>query len=239
MLSRAYFRTALIFSQLLVGFVHPEIDDDQEAWSRSAWPPDSSSLMPFEKDGLFGYISQNGKIVIPPRFRIAYPFYPEGSAAIVDSNGMGHYIDRQGNLRFRAYAFDNGPDPFFDGFARYVHQGKIGFIDKSLKVRIPAKFGDAYYFRWGWAAYCEGCEHALRLEEPDFRYSGPPLKGKWGIIDTLGHRITPPIYAEVRIISKDMARACMTSSCALDGEDAGTTGKSSWIRLNRKGKPFN
>lgn len=226
----ACFSTALFVSP-----VFPQ--DEEDPWYATALPDSSTSpLIPFKRGDLYGYKNHRGKIVIKPRFIYADFFYPEGSAPVIDSKGSG-YIDLKGRLRFRAYPFDNGPDPFFEGFARYIEKGKLGFIDRRLKSRIPAQFGDAFPFRNGWTSYCIGCERAMQLEKRLYAKPGQVQKGKWGLMDTTGIRITPPIYGAIQIVSADTAIVCIECAYLFDGEHS-TISDGKWFPLDRKGNPY-
>lgn len=211
--------------------------DEEDPWYATALPDSSTSpLIPFKKNDLYGYRDRRGKIVIKPRFSYAGYFYPEGTAPVIDKNGSG-YIDLKGKLRFRAYLFDNGPDPFFEGFARYIYKGKLGFIDKRLNPRIPAQFGNAFPFRNGWTSYCVGCERAMQMEKRLYPKSGQILSGKWGLIDTTGVRITPPLYGAIQIVSTDTAIVCIECTYLFDGEHS-TVSDGTWFPLNRNGNPY-
>jgi hypothetical protein len=218
-------------------FIAPAFPQGEDPWYATAKPDSSTSLLfPFKKGDLYGYKDQLGKIVIKPRFIYADYFYPEGSAPVIDSKGSG-YIDLKGRLRFRAYLFENGPDPFFEGYARYIEKGKLGFIDRRLKRRIPAQFGDAFPFRDGWTSYCVGCERAMLLENRKYAKAGQVQKGKWGLMDTTGFRITPPIYGAIQIMNSDTAKACIECTYRFDGEHS-IVSDGKWILLNRKGSPI-
>jgi hypothetical protein len=80
-------------------------------------------------DGRWGYKDGKGNVVIPPTLNFAYEFKPGGIAAVVDANAQFAFIDPTGKPLARAYAFDNGPDYFQEGFARIVDANKkVGFI---------------------------------------------------------------------------------------------------------------
>lgn len=66
--------------------------------------------------------------------------------------------------------------PFFDGFAKVKFKGKTGFIDTSGKLRIEAKYDEAWFFNEGLAAV--------------------KWQGKWGFIDTTGTIQIEAIFEE-------------------------------------------
>ncbi len=77
----------------------------------------------------------------------ARPVPGSPSPVWIDSVGWG-YLDVGGNIA-PVLTFDNGPDPFVEGFARFREDGKTGFIDADLKVRIAATYQFASAFEGG------------------------------------------------------------------------------------------
>lgn len=154
--------------------------------------------VPFEQDGKWGYRNARG-IVVPPRLQQARPFSPEGIAAVVDDQGWA-YIDATGKLLVRPYVFDNGPDYFRQGLARFTGAGKFGFFDRRGRVAIPAKFDFAAPFSEGLAAVCEGCKE-VRLGEHSVRQGG-----RWGFIDRSGALVIPARFEEARQFENGRAK---------------------------------
>ena len=113
--------------------------------------PGNADRFAFEgPDGLYGYKDGKGRVAIAPRLRYAYEFKPGGIAAAVDNDTSFVFIDTAGKVIARAYAFDNGPDYFQEGYARIVDANKkIGFIDERGKIAIAPRFEDA-------ASFCHG-----------------------------------------------------------------------------------
>jgi len=88
------------------------------------------------------------------------------------------YVDRANRPVLRPYIFDNGPDYFAEGLARFVENGKMGFYDKALNIIIPAKYDFVFPFENGVAragthcttqkhgehasVYCEKWENVYR-----------------------------------------------------------------------------
>ena len=116
-------------------------------------------------DGLHGYKDGKGNVVIAPTLRFAYEFKPGGIAAVVDANGRFHFIDLSGKPLARAFAFDNGPDYFQEGFARIVGpDGTIGFISDRgvIPAGLAPRFERAQSFCHGKATVIEhGVEHEI------------------------------------------------------------------------------
>jgi hypothetical protein len=179
--------------------------------------PDGASqsvLAPFEKGGQWGYQDHQGKVIIAPRFQVAQEFSSHGIAAVVDDAGWA-YIDKRGNVLIRPFIFDNGPDYFREGLARFTRQGKFGFFDESGKVVIEPQFDFALPFSEGLAAFCDGCK-----EEADGEHRSVK-GGKWGFINRNGDIKIPAQFEEAR--SFEAGRAQVKS-------------KGQWRSINKKGE---
>ena len=168
---------------------------------------------PFEQDGRWGYKTAQGRVVIQPRFAVAKPFSPEGIAAVVDKQGWA-YVDRNGKLVIRPYVFDNGPDSFADGLARFTAGGKFGFFDKHGRVVIRLRFTFAAPFSEGRAVVCDGCREVAEGEHKSIR------GGRWGFIERTGALVIPLQFEEAESFDKGTARV------KLDGK---------WKRIDSKG----
>jgi hypothetical protein len=123
-------------------------------------------------DGRYGYKNKRGDTVIAPTLRYAYEFKPGGIAAAVSDDGTFVFIDPNGKVIARAFAYDNGPDYFQEGYARIVDGGKIGFIDDKGHIVIPPRFDEALGF----------CHGKAQVREA----------GKQLYIDKQGKPTTPP-----------------------------------------------
>lgn len=137
-----------------------------------------------DDNGPFGYREPSGRVVIEPRYDLAEEFTPEGIAAVADDEGFA-YIDRTGRVLIRPFNFDNGPDPFEDGLARFVENGKFGFFNTRAHVIIPARFDFACGFSEGLACFCVGCT----IDKSDEH--GIIRGGRWGYIDKTGAVVIP------------------------------------------------
>lgn len=120
-------------------------------------PRQKPKLKIFEKDNLFGYQDKNGNTVIKPIFQLAMDFNKKGVAFVATKDGW-FCIDSKGKQLLKPFIFDNGPDYFEDGFARFEENGKIGFFDEACQKVIPADFDFAYPFQSGFAKVCNGCK---------------------------------------------------------------------------------
>ena len=67
-----------------------------------------------------------------------------------------YYVGRDGHM-VPVVAYDNGPDAFVEGRARTQVDGKIGYIDRKLRVVIPPRYDWGFPFEHGKAVVCSGC----------------------------------------------------------------------------------
>ena len=98
-----------------------------------------------------------------------------------------YYVGRDGHM-VPVVAYDNGPDSFVEGRARTQVDGKIGYIDRKLRVVIPPRYDWGFPFEHGKAVVCSGC-----AQKPDGEHwfvEG----GMWGMVDRNGREIVPLQY---------------------------------------------
>ena len=81
----------------------------------------------------------------------------QGQSLIQDEKGWV-YVNERGEAVLRPFIYDNGPDYFEEGLARFVASGKMGFHDKSLKIWIPARYDFAFPFVDGKAKVGMDCK---------------------------------------------------------------------------------
>ena len=186
---------------------------------RESWAQEK--LVPFEKGGKWGYKNSHDKVVIEPQFIIAQDFTPEGIAAVVNTQGWA-YINQKGEIIIRPFLFDNGPDPFEEGLARFTTNNKFGFFNRAGKVVIGPQFDYAAPFHEGLAVICEGCKEATEGEHRFMR------GGKWGFIDTSGKIIIKPQFDYAMAFYEGLAAVCMKCRSPFDD------GK--WGYINNKGE---
>jgi hypothetical protein len=124
-------------------------------------------------DGTYGYKNAKGLVVIAPRLRYAYEFKPGGIAAAVDNDASFVFIDTTGKVIARAFAYDNGPDYFQEGYARIVDGGKVGFIDEHGRIAIAPRFDEADSFCHGKASVHEGGKE-LWIDKQGAPTTAPP-----------------------------------------------------------------
>jgi hypothetical protein len=105
---------------------------------------------------LYGYLQCDGSPGLPPRYLVGEEFTPGGIAAVRDETGW-QYIDRQGRFVVRPMIFDAGPDYFVEGVSRFVDGDRMGFIDDSGRVVVPAVHDFAFPFENGVARVGQHC----------------------------------------------------------------------------------
>jgi len=171
-------------------------------------------LVPFEKNGRWGYQDNTGKVVIPPRYQVAQEFSREGIAAVADQKGWA-YIDTGGNVIIRPLVVDNGPDYFAEDLARFTRAGKVGLFDRHGKVAVEPSYDYAMPFSEGRAAVCQGCAPTQDGEHRAVR------GGRWGFIDRRGVLVVPLRFEQADSFENGRARV------RLGGQ---------WRHIDREGK---
>ncbi|WP_061250517.1 WG repeat-containing protein [Leptospira noguchii] len=158
---------------------------------------------------LYGVIDLSGRYMIQPKFESIGRF-SEGLANVRDKKTRKHgFIDLTGNYKIDPiFEYSNG---FSGGFAA-IHddKSKWGHIDTSGKIAVPTKFrstgdfsegfADALTNKWGYID-----PTGTWAIQPTFtrtsRFSNGvavvEIKNKYGLINTSGEYILPPIYNHI------------------------------------------
>jgi hypothetical protein len=92
-----------------------------------------------------GYLNEDGEIVIPFKFEMAFPF-KEGLACVVEQNKCG-FINQKGEWVIENI-YDSSRD-FSEGLAAVRKEGKWGYIDKEGKIIIDFLYKKANDFTYG------------------------------------------------------------------------------------------
>lgn len=127
---------------------------------------EQDELIPFRKQGLYGYVNAEGQVVIEPQFEYAAAF-SEGLARAY-KNRLSGYIDKRGEWvippRFE-YAND-----FSEGLAGVsLGEEGWGFIDRSGQPVIPGRYGWIY----------GGFRHGIAEVAFDRKQAFINKKGEW------------------------------------------------------------
>lgn len=126
----------------------------------------SYGFIKVKKDGKYGFLNEDGAIVIPCQFEWASDFSENGLAFAVDESGLGGYIDKTGNCVIDPI-YETGT-PFKLGFAAVSQNGKYIYIRKNGMRAINGTFKYAGAF--------SDCGLAKFIK----------LNGEHGFIDTAG-----------------------------------------------------
>ena len=147
-----------------------------------------------------GRISAGG-IELSPRHLAALHFDAEGLGRVYAASRV-FYVLASGRSA-EVLLVDNGPDDFRDGLARGVAGGKVGFVDRSLAFRIPARWDHALPFERGHAVVCDGCVE-LEVEGGEHRVREG---GRWGLIDRAGRIVVPVEHTKEGLAASAAYRA--------------------------------
>lgn len=149
---------------------------------------EQSLPVPFEdQQGRWGLRQPGGRMLIPPRYILFMRVNRFGIAMVLDETGWAA-IDTRGQVLLRPFVFDNGPDEFQEGLARFVENNKMGFFNERCQKIIPARFDFALPFENGQARVCQGCR-SVKTDDEHSVIQG----GQWQVIDRSGQIIpTPP-----------------------------------------------
>jgi hypothetical protein len=144
------------------------------------WARYSEGLASFmNKDGRWGYVDRQGRVVVPAQFYLASDF-SEGLACVQTEKGYG-YIDKAGVFIIKP-VFDSA-DSFSEGLARVCQKERWGYIEKSGKLVLKSQYAAARQFSEG-LAYVQ------------IREASPPEGGRsilrWAYIDRSGRFVIGP-----------------------------------------------
>jgi hypothetical protein len=122
----------------------------------------SISNGPFEYGSACGYVNFKGDTIIPiGTFNMCFTDTFRTYAYVVDKDIYGEKmvaINRNREVIFEAYLFDNGPDFLSEGLFRITRNGKIGFANEQGEVVIEPIYECAYSFENGKAKVAKDCE---------------------------------------------------------------------------------
>jgi WG containing repeat len=157
------------------GNAAPAVAAKEDCSSRiEGWKAGNLDRFAFE-DGnhKFGFRDGKGRVVIAAQYNHVYEFSPYGIAAVVDATHPFLFIDASGKVLAQAFAYDNGPDYFQEGYARIVDPDKkVGFVTERGAIATPPRFEAA-------ASFCHG---KAEVE----------IDGETYFIDKHGNKTTPP-----------------------------------------------
>lgn len=131
-------------------------------------------LYTFKENGLYGFIDENGKVIVPPKYSFAENF-SEGFAGAFKEDDRYVYVNAEGREVIQR---DSCGKKFHDGYALawFDDEGFWGFIDEKGNTVIEPQFDEEYT-----AGFREGLVDVCKNE-------------KWGYIDKKGQVVIPFEY---------------------------------------------
>ncbi len=143
----------------------------------------NDTLIPYSKNGLWGYCNTERKVIIPCKYHLVSAF-SEGLGSVCFDERFG-FINATGKMVIpRKFDFASS---FFEGLAAVSIKGKFGYIDKAGSVIIPADFNFASDFEGGVAL----------IEK----------KGKMGYVNKAGKIVVPCKYDAISTFKNGVAIA--------------------------------
>lgn len=188
----------------------------------------------------WGYIDRSGKVVVEPAYLTAEPFF-EGLAVVgwLDpgqpepaSSWRSGYIDGDGNLAISLPQEYHGQS-FVEGYAIVWKNNKLaGFIDRTGRVVVPAKYKMAWAFSEGLASVQDE-DGKYGFVAPDGRvviphelaFAGPfhgglakvKVGGKFGYMDRQGQVAIPAKFSQASDFNEGFALVkCAEGQCLID-----------------------
>lgn len=141
-------------------------------------------------DGHAGLMEKTGEILLEPKYNGIDPFSDGFAAVQIESDESGvtsAFIDTLGRFVFeRTFGFIRS---FSEGYAAVEINGKWGFIDRTGKLAVEAKYDDVKDFYNGLAIV--GIK-----DRKSFRY---------GFIDTTGRIVIKPVYLDAGYFAYGLA----------------------------------
>lgn len=161
---------------------------------------------------VYGMIGRTGKMVFTDKVSWVDYRYSEGLVAAVSSSEprAGVYLDRQGKVAFKVPAWNERTAsqredahldwrqlnaPFQEGLAPFRSYNKIGFIDRTGQIVIPARFR-------GTKGFSEGRAAVMVI--------GATGEYVWGYTDRTGEMIIQPNFREAKPFAGPLARVVTT-----------------------------
>lgn len=124
-----------------------------------------------------GIMDINGKVVFPPKYeeieRYEEGFYP------FQQGGKWGFMDKNFNVKIAPKYGGPVAYAFFKGLSHYSVNNKVGFMDTTGKIVLPAIYDEAGMFN-------------------DEGHCMVSLKGKFGVIDRTGKFIIPAQYENIQ-----------------------------------------
>lgn len=163
--------------------IKPQFPVDPRNIFRQSTYQFSEGLACLDENGLWGYITEAGNMVIPAQYTSGERF-AEGLARVELDHHYG-YIDKTGRMVIPAQ-YESAARTFSEGLAGVEIDHYYGYINKAGVLVIPPTFESGERFT-------EGLARVM-------------LKSKYGFINPQGHFVIPPQYDVAHRFSEGLAR---------------------------------
>lgn len=131
------------------------------------------------------YINDKGDTIIPfNKYFYCYTDTLKDFAIVIDSLKNLIAIDKNENVLFGVFWYDNGPDYISDGLFRILKDEKIGYANEKGQIIIEAQFKCAFPFKNGIAKVSNDCS-----SQQDHEYT-KWISDNWFFIDKSGTRVS-------------------------------------------------
>ncbi|PWL24248.1 MAG: hypothetical protein DCO96_14705 [Fluviicola sp. XM-24bin1] len=140
------------------------------------------TLLPFEKEGKFGYMRNSGEIHINPEYDYG-SFFQEGLAIVAKGEKFG-FINKRGDLQI-ACQFESVSD-FVNGLSIVEVNGKFGMIDRNGTFVFEAMYEDL-------GLLSEGLSYAMVAE-------------RYGYYNVAGEMVIPHFFDDAYDFKNGIAR---------------------------------
>ncbi len=107
---------------------------------------------------------------------------------------IGAVYDLDGHFLYYPQEFDNGPDYWVEGVRRYVHEGKMGFVDRLGYKITEANWDFVIPFNYGYAIVYDSPLKKVYEQGGERWHIAPKLDRdtlSFHLIDRNGHRVHP------------------------------------------------
>jgi hypothetical protein len=119
-----------------------------------------------------------------------------GSPLFEADSSCGVFWVRSDGRAIPTQNYDNGADYFCDGLARYLIDGKYGYVNARLEVVVPASYDFAYPFQGGHGAVCQSCTFTAAGEHTSVACA------RCGAVDATGKLVLPVSFSAEQIAQR-------------------------------------
>lgn len=153
-----------------------------------------------EENNKYGYVDSLGTVAIPFIYDFAFTDTMI-NIAFVAHNGEIKAINKNNNILFTVFNYDNGPDYLHEGLFRIKDdEDNIGFGNMEGNIIIKPAYFYATPFQYGFSAVNKGGY----LENTDHLNNYSVVSGgKWGLINKNGKKVLPVIFDKISFLNDE------------------------------------